>query len=148
MFSATSRRWINQIQGESNINPLLSPYLDSNIQSMHRKNQSTDIETSRRVPYHPSASDFRLRTQESRSWSSFTALGRPSLEGHDTLTGWEQATFDDENYGTYVIGGAYSGYAGTGSSSSSSAREVMAKEELTKRCGFINSPEIIKEMLY
>ena len=35
--------------------------------------------------YDPKPSDFVLRDQESRSWSSFTAVGRPSLEGHDTL---------------------------------------------------------------
>ena len=51
-------------------------------------------------PYHPTALDFQLRDQESRSWSSFTAVGKPSLPRHDTLQGWKTAQFDDENYGT------------------------------------------------
>jgi hypothetical protein len=75
-------------------------------------------------------------------------VGRPSLEGHDTLRDWEPADFNDENYGTYVIGGEYAGYSGTGSSSSAKAREIMAKEKLSERCGFLNSPEIRKEMQY
>lgn len=38
-------------------------------------------------PYHSRPSDYRLRVQESRSWSSFVSVGQPSLEGHNTLTG-------------------------------------------------------------
>ncbi|KAK5174556.1 uncharacterized protein LTR77_001637 [Saxophila tyrrhenica] len=98
--------------------------------------------------YHPRPSDHRLASQESRSWSSFVAVGQPSLEGHDTLQGWKQADFDDDNYGVYVIGGKYPGYSGTGPSSSAKARKVMLDEKLSERCGFINSPEIVKEMLY
>jgi hypothetical protein len=98
--------------------------------------------------YHPRPSDFVLARQESKSWSSFTAVGQPTLEGHDTLAGWEKAEFEDENFGTYVIGGDYSGYSGTGPSSSAAAREIMAAEHLQARCGFLNSPEIRLQMRY
>lgn len=54
-------------------------------------------------PYRPTPEDYRLRVQESRSWSLFTAIGQPSLEGHETLQGWETAEFDDQNYGTSTL---------------------------------------------
>ena len=97
-------------------------------------------------PYHPRPSDFRLRVLESRSWSSFVAVGRPSLEGHKTLQGWEQAQFDDQNYGVYVIGGPSPGYSGSGGDAR--ARKIVAEEKLGQRCGFLNSPEIVKELQY
>ena len=100
------------------------------------------------VAYHPDAQDYYLEKHESRSWSSFVATGQPSLEGHATLPGWEKADFKDENFGTYVIGGPFMGYSGTGSSSSAQARRIMAEEKLQERCGFLNSPEIIKELQY
>lgn len=102
-----------------------------------------------RFAYNPTPEDFYLQKHESRSFSSFVAVGRPSLDGHDTLPGWEKAQFADENYGTYVIGGGSPGYSGTGSTSNAEARAVMAKKEkLSVRCGFLNSPEIVKEMRY
>ena len=97
-------------------------------------------------PYRPSAEDYYLRVHESRSWSSFTALGQPTLEGHDTLLGWKQADFNDENYGTYVVGGPNPGYSGSGGSAK--AREIMSTEKLQERCGFLNSPDIIKQLQY
>ncbi|ROV91945.1 hypothetical protein VSDG_07593 [Cytospora chrysosperma] len=39
----------------------------------------------------PSESDHRLLEQMSRSWTTFAALGRPSLESRNTLQGWEPA---------------------------------------------------------
>jgi carboxylesterase type B len=99
------------------------------------------------IPYHPSKSDFELRDQESRSWSTFAAIGEPSLEGHDTLPGWQKADFDDENFGVYVIGGPDRGFSGS-TQSSPRARRVMAEEKLQERCGFLNRPDIVKELQY
>jgi hypothetical protein len=45
-----------------------------------------------------------------------------------------------------VIGGPTGGYSGPGGSPE--AIEVMAAEKLTERCGFLNSPEIVKEIQY
>lgn len=97
-------------------------------------------------PYHPRPSDYRLRIQESRSWAHFAATGQPSGDGLNTLHGWKPADFDDENFGTFVIGGPTGGYSGSGGSEK--ARRVMAAEKLTERCGFLNSPEIVKEIQY
>lgn len=97
-------------------------------------------------PYNPTKSDFRLCDQSSKSWSSFVAVGQPSLEGHDTLPGWEQAAFSNENFGTYVAGGAYRGYSGT--DGKSRPIEIMAAEKLQERCGFLNSPEIRLQQQY
>ncbi len=95
----------------------------------------------------PSQSDLRLETEETRSWSSFTAVGRPSLENHKTLQGWQPAEFGNENYGTYVIGGPYEGYSGS-TGGNAASQKIMAAERLSERCGFFNSPKIVKELLY
>jgi hypothetical protein len=97
-------------------------------------------------PYHPRPSDYRLRVQESRSWSSFVAVGQPSLDGHNTLRGWKEAQFENENYGTYVIGGPHEGFSGSGGDPGAIA--AMAEEKLGERCGFLNSPEIVMELQY
>ena len=97
-------------------------------------------------PYHPRPSDHRLRVQESRSWAHFAATGQPSDDGLNTLHGWKPADFSDENYGTFVIGGPTGGDSGPGGSDE--ARQVMAAEKLTERCGFLNSPEIVKQIQY
>ena len=97
-------------------------------------------------PYHPRPSDFRLRVQESRSWSSFVSVGEPSLDGRDTLSGWQLAQFDNDNYGTFVIGGPHEGFSGAGGDPG--AIDAMAQEKLGERCGFLNSPEIVKQMQY
>lgn len=97
-------------------------------------------------PYHPRASDHRLRVQESRSWAHFAATGNPSGEGLNTIQGWKSADFVDQNYGAFVIGGPTPGYSGSGGSEA--AIQIMAAEKLTERCGFLNSPEIVKEIQY
>ena len=58
------------------------------------------------------------------------------------------ADFSDEHYGTYVIGGKYAGYSGQGKGSVAKARKIMALERLGERCGFLNSREVRKQMLY
>ncbi|KAG7093102.1 hypothetical protein E1B28_009388 [Marasmius oreades] len=61
---------------------------------------------------HPTLGDFELRKRESRSWSSFVNRGRPTVDGHETLEGWELAygseggMFDAK---LYVIGGPHAG---------------------------------------
>lgn len=97
-------------------------------------------------PSNPSASDYALRDIESRSWSSFAALGKPSIDSLDTLQDWRRADFQDENFGIYVIGGPDAGYAGV--NGSAAAREVIQAQQLQKRCAFLNSPEIIEQLQY
>ena len=93
------------------------------------------------------SSDVRLRNQETRSWSTFTALGRPSLDGHDTLLGWLPANFTDSTYGAYVIGGPNEGDSSP-SSPNSKARAAMVEERLAERCTFLTSPSIVVEELF
>ncbi len=97
-------------------------------------------------PYNPTSEDEYLRVHESRSWSSFTALGKPTVNGLKTLPAWSEADFTDENYGVYVIGGPHAGYSGP--AGILEAQEIMAAEKLQERCGFLNSPEIIKQLQY
>lgn len=99
------------------------------------------------ISYNLTHADIELRNQESRSWSSFAALGQPSLRAHETLQGWLPADFSDPNYGVYVIGGPNGGNSGS-VDSSSQARAAMKAEKLKERCGFLNSAEIIKELQY
>ena len=99
-------------------------------------------------PVFVTPSATALRHRESRSWSSFTALGQPSLPGHDTLSGWEPAEFEDENFGVFVIGGPNEGYSGTGATSVAAARAAVAIQKLQKRCRFLNSPDIIKALQF
>lgn len=91
-------------------------------------------------------SDYELANRQSRSWSSFTALRRPSLEGHDTLQGWKEAQFEDCNLGAFVVGGPTPGFAGTGGSAP--ARRALESERLFERCQFWNSREVVQQLQY
>lgn len=94
----------------------------------------------------PTPADYALQRRESRSWSSFAALGRLSIPGKNTLQEWETADSDDQNLGVYVIGGPDEGYAGP--DGSDSARAVMLQEKLRERCAFLNSLEVIEQIGY
>ncbi|GIZ44138.1 hypothetical protein CKM354_000734600 [Cercospora kikuchii] len=96
-------------------------------------------------PFHPSPEDYALVPRESRSWTSFAALGRPSID-NTTLQGWHKANFEDENYGIYIIGGPEEGYGGV--NGSHAAREALKKQKLKERCGFLISPEIVRQQEY
>lgn len=98
------------------------------------------------LPFNPKIADYELERTESRSWSSFAALGRPSVPGLDTLQGWRQADLQDENFGVYIIGGPEAGYAGA--NGTHAARQAIQAQQLQKRCSFINSPEIIAQLNY
>lgn len=97
-------------------------------------------------PYYPNATDFALRDRESRSWSSFAALGKLSLAQENTLKGWEQANLTNENLGVYIIGSENEGYSGT--SGNAATRKALESQKLKKRCEFLNQPEVIKQQGY
>lgn len=90
--------------------------------------------------------DHELRTRQTRSWTSFASVGRPSIVGEDTLQGWELANFTDQNFGAYVIGGPNAGNAGAGGSKS--AISAVQQQKLQERCAFINSPQMIAQLQY
>ena len=60
----------------------------------------------------PTLADYELKMRQSRSWTSFAAVGKPTVEGKETLDGWDGADFEDENFGVFVIGGPEEVYAG------------------------------------
>ncbi|KAF7190749.1 Secreted lipase [Pseudocercospora fuligena] len=93
----------------------------------------------------PGEEDKILQHTQSGSWGSFTALGKPSLEGKTTLQGWKEADFEDEeSYGIYVVGSPFQGGAGKGGNKG--AREEIKKRRWKEKCQFWNSPEIVKEL--
>ena len=96
-------------------------------------------------PYEPKAEDYALLERQSKSWTSFAALGRPSIN-NATIQGWQKADFTDENYGTQIIGGPHEGYGGK--NGSKAAREALKIQKLQERCGFLASPEIVKQTNY
>ncbi|CAN8106047.1 unnamed protein product [Discula destructiva] len=96
----------------------------------------------------PSAADEALLRQQSRSWSTFAALGRPSVAGKDTLQGWESSyavgdgMMDAE---IYVVGGPEPGMTAL---EGSEANPDVAAQRLRERCGFLNREDVIKELKY
>ena len=95
--------------------------------------------------FHPSGSDYDLQHHESRSWSTFTSLGYPSLEGHETLPGWQSAAYDSDNIELYVVGGPDPGLS---TEDGSGAKPAIEAQKLGQRCSFLNSPEIIAQLRY
>lgn len=90
-------------------------------------------------PYLPNATDYALAKRESRSWSTFAKFGQPSLEGGGMLQGWRPALGREDEVDIMVIGGPYEGLAGEDG-------EVLGDQKLRERCGFLNRPDIIKEI--
>lgn len=95
--------------------------------------------------FDPKAEDYALLERQSKSWASFAALGRPSIN-NATIQGWQKADFEDENYGIQIIGGPNEGNGGP--SGSEAAREALKIQKLQGRCGFLTSPEIVKQTNY
>lgn len=96
----------------------------------------------------PSEADNELLRQQSRSWSTFATLGKPSVESKDTLQGWESAyvvgdgMMDAE---IYVVGGPEPGMSAL---EGSGANPDVAAQELRQRCGFLNREDIIRELKF
>lgn len=93
-------------------------------------------------PYNPTASDERLAIRATRSWSTFAALGQPSLEGHGTLEGWEPAFDRSNETRVFVIGSDEEGLHALGDSS------AIGQQRLEERCAFVNSPEMIEQLQF
>lgn len=95
--------------------------------------------------YNPTAEDYRLQTQESRTWSTFAAVGQPSLRSKNTLQGVDVAFGQPNQTYVYVVGGATEGLSAFDGPNSTAA---IAVQNLRSRCGFINSPSIIPQLQY
>ncbi|KAJ6466845.1 Alpha/Beta hydrolase protein [Mycena sanguinolenta] len=96
----------------------------------------------------PSAADDKLLRQQSRSWSTFAALGRPTLASKDTLQGWEPSyavgdgMMDAE---IYVVGGPEPGMSAL---EGRGANPDVAAQRLRERCEFLNREDIITALKY
>ena len=94
-------------------------------------------------PYRPNHTDFVLRNTQSRSWASFVSYGTPS-HAKNTLQGWTPA-FKQNNVDIYVVGGPSEGLSAY---KGANAAPAVVAQKLSDRCGFLNSPEIIKQLQY
>ncbi|KXT18827.1 hypothetical protein AC579_8203 [Pseudocercospora musae] len=83
----------------------------------------------------PTLSDVALRWEESRSWTSFVAVGHPSKGEYGQSA---------PDHGVFTIGGT--GHSGSGGSEK--ARKVLDSQKPRERCGFLYSPEVPKQLLY
>lgn len=96
----------------------------------------------------PGQSDYQLLQQISRSWSTFAALGQPSLGSKNTLEGWESAYArgdDMMDASIYVVGGPEPGMSEL---DGSGANADVAAQKLRERCGFLNRDDVIQELKY
>ncbi|KAI0874378.1 acetylcholinesterase [Hypoxylon argillaceum] len=98
-------------------------------------------------PFDPSPEDYALARRGTRSWSTFAALGRPSLEGHETFAGWETAFPTGENapWRVFVAGGPHEGLSAV---EGSEATPEVATQQLSERCAWLNSDEVIAQMQF
>lgn len=96
-------------------------------------------------PFNPTAEDYRLQMEESRSWSTFASVGQPSLYARKTLQGFEPAFTVPNETAIFVIGG---GDEGLSTFDGPNSRPGIAAQKLRSRCGFINSPSIIPQLQY
>lgn len=95
--------------------------------------------------YHPNASDFALKDRAAGSWASFVSRGKPSWPGHKAFKGWETAFGQEGEVDIFIAGGPYEGLSAW---DGPSAAEVLGVQKLRGRCAFINSPEIVEQLLY
>lgn len=96
----------------------------------------------------PGESDYQLLQQESRSWSTFAALGQPSLPSKNTLPGWDPAYAVGAGMmdaSVYVIGGPEPGMSAL---EGEEANADVASERLRERCGFLNREDVIQQLKY
>lgn len=97
----------------------------------------------------PSASDYKLLQQMSRSWSTFATLGQPSLGDKNTLQGWKPAYATDVNdmmdASLYIVGGPNPGMS---TLDGEQANADVASQRLKERCGFLNDDDVVRQLKY
>ncbi|KAK7563761.1 Alpha/Beta hydrolase protein [Phyllosticta paracitricarpa] len=92
------------------------------------------------------ADDYALLRAVSRCWSTFAWYVTPSVEGKDTLAGWTPACARGGNEtDLFVIGAPEEGLSAV---EGKNAKTVVAEQRLCERCGFLNSEEVVRELLY
>ncbi|KAM3086947.1 hypothetical protein ACMFMG_001062 [Clarireedia jacksonii] len=95
--------------------------------------------------FAPTESDYALAKSLPRSWISFGKSGKPS-KGNGTLPGWTSAFPYGKGDGeVYIIGGGDNGMSQV---TANGTNKALVKQRLVERCGFLNSPEVIEQLLY
>ena len=97
------------------------------------------------LPYHPNASDFALKDRAARSWASFVSRGKPSWPGRNTFRGWQTAFVKKGEVDIFIAGGPSEGLSAW---DGPKTKEVLEAQKLRERCAFINSPDIVEQLLY
>lgn len=102
-------------------------------------------------PYNPNASDFALAQRQSHSWISFANTAVPTEAGVNSLSGWttgfaSNSSSNSSDVNIYVIGGPEEGLSAW--SGSSAPNQALVDQKLKQRCGFLNQPDIIEQLLY
>lgn len=96
-------------------------------------------------PYQPRRQDYALARRQSRSWSSFMSVGKPSLKNRQTLRGWQSAFANPNQTDIFVIGGPAEGLSALDGDGANSGLQM---QKLKARCDFFNSPEMIQQLRY
>ncbi|KAF8176379.1 putative lipase [Mycena galopus ATCC 62051] len=99
------------------------------------------------APFHPNPGDWALETRGTRSWSTFANLGRPGVVGKNTFQGFDVAYPANRTDGPFifVVGGPNEGYYALDGPQST---EMVERQRLRERCGFLNSDEVISQMKF
>lgn len=96
-------------------------------------------------PTNPVTSDYELLHRASRSWSTFADTNMPSLSGHNTFQGFRKSFSRDNQVLVFIAGGPNEGLSSIDSRGGGSS---LQGQSLTRRCGFINSPEMVHQLRY
>jgi carboxylesterase type B len=96
-------------------------------------------------PFAPTKEDYALQHRGSRSWSTFAAVGKPGLRGHDTFQGFLPAFSGNNQVNLFVVGGPNEGISAI---DGPRAKPEVSAQRLRERCAFINSPEMIEQLRY
>ena len=86
-----------------------------------------------------------MRDRQPRPWSTSASTGKPSLGGHQTLQDWDPAFQRGDAVDIYAIWGPNEGLS---ADRGPNAVPAIASQKLGERCGFLNSPEVVKELDY
>ncbi|KAJ6557831.1 hypothetical protein B0H19DRAFT_1290984 [Mycena capillaripes] len=92
-------------------------------------------------------SDWALETRGTRWWSTFASLGRPGVAGKNMFQGFDVAFPADGTDGPFIFvaGGPDEGYYALDGPKSI---EMVERQRLRERCGFLNSDEVIAQMKF
>ncbi|KAL7950437.1 Alpha/Beta hydrolase protein [Trichoderma barbatum] len=93
-------------------------------------------------PFKPSSSDLKLMVRASRSFSTFTSIGKLELPNRDTFQGFNPAFEKPGEAQVFVVGGVNEGSSYIEGPQAGSA---LASQKLRERCSFLTSEGVLQE---